>query len=114
MAAGTKPFWGEPNSSVNWCENDYVFSQYIAEFWNSLSSLCMAAFGYYGRVTMPKSSNINLNRIWWTWFMLEIVGWGSVAFHGTLKWWSQALDEVPMVRIAIQAYEIYIMILTQE
>ncbi|RVD89746.1 uncharacterized protein DFL_000739 [Arthrobotrys flagrans] len=44
---------------------------------------------------------IGINRIWLTWFALQIVGWGSVAFHGSLQWWSQAFDEVPMVWTAI-------------
>jgi len=100
-------FWGVPNSSINWCEYDYLYSPYVAEFWNSMSSLCMTIFGMVGRYSLidhvvgdpilADRSNNGLDRIWWTWVMLEIVGWGSVAFHGTLKWWSQALDEVPMV-----------------
>ncbi|KAK6525801.1 Alkaline ceramidase 3 [Arthrobotrys megalospora] len=118
--------WGVPTSSVNWCESDYTISFYIAEFFNSCSSLCMVAFGLLGQWSLSYlSKNVNrtprprrkdpeiydpllenpgllgVNRVWLTWFALQIVGWGSVAFHGSLQWWSQAFDEVPMVWTAI-------------
>ncbi|KAK6343467.1 Alkaline ceramidase 3 [Orbilia blumenaviensis] len=118
--------WGLPTSSVNWCESDYTISFYIAEFFNSCSSLCMVSFGLLGQWSLSYlSKNVNrsirprrpdpeiydpllenpllvgINRIWLTWFALQIVGWGSVAFHGSLQWWSQAFDEIPMVWTAI-------------
>ncbi|KAF3181143.1 Alkaline ceramidase 3 [Orbilia oligospora] len=118
--------WGLPTSSVNWCESDYTITFYIAEFFNSCSSLCMVSFGLLGQWSLSYlSKNVNstprprrpdpviydplqehprligVNRIWSTWFALQIVGWGSVAFHGSLQWWSQAFDEVPMVWTAI-------------
>ncbi|KAF3908378.1 hypothetical protein AA313_de0210182 [Arthrobotrys entomopaga] len=119
----TVGIWGTPTSSVNWCESDYAISYYIAEFVNSMSSMCMVSFGILGQWSLRyMTKNINsktklegdiydplhahpsllgIDRIWCTWFALQIVGWGSVAFHGSLQWWSQAFDEVPMVWCAI-------------
>lgn len=115
-------FWGYPSSSVNWCEADYTFTRYIAEFFNTLSSLFMVLFGLLGNYSLrflhlnplnePTSSYIRdpliedpyvtgINRLGWTWAALQLVGWGSVAFHATLQWWAQAFDEVPMVWTAI-------------
>ncbi|KAK6507612.1 Alkaline ceramidase 3 [Arthrobotrys musiformis] len=124
--ADTIGIWGLPTSSVNWCESDYTITLYIAEFFNSLSSLFMVSFGLLGQYSLTYlSKNVNttprprrkdpdiydpllenpllvgINRVWLTWFGLQIVGWGSVAFHGSLQWWSQAFDEVPMVWTAI-------------
>ncbi|KAF3903136.1 hypothetical protein ABW21_db0206172 [Orbilia brochopaga] len=110
--------WGVPTSSVNWCEQDYTISYYVAEFFNTFSSLCMAAFGLLGQWSLRRLSPntgstgiydpllahpslLGINRVWFTWFALQLVGWGSVAFHGSLQWWSQAFDEVPMVWTAI-------------
>ncbi|KAF3937279.1 hypothetical protein ABW19_dt0200945 [Dactylella cylindrospora] len=108
-------FWGPPTSSVNWCELDYTITLYLAEFFNSLSSLCMVLFGLLGNWSLLylyppsyESSNLydpllenpglaGITRVKYTWYALQLVGWGSVAFHGSLQWWTQALDEVPMV-----------------
>ncbi|RUS17275.1 hypothetical protein BC937DRAFT_90170, partial [Endogone sp. FLAS-F59071] len=30
-------YWGKVTSSVDWCEINYEFSYYIAEFWNTIS-----------------------------------------------------------------------------
>eukprot|EP00478_Filoreta_tenera_P006172 GABV01007820.1.p1 GENE.GABV01007820.1~~GABV01007820.1.p1 ORF type:complete len:118 (+),score=23.52 GABV01007820.1:58-411(+) len=43
-------FWGKVDSNVNWCEQDYAVSFYIAEFWNTLSSLPMVYFGILGYI----------------------------------------------------------------
>ena len=32
-------FWGPPSATMNWCEEDYVVTPWIAEFWNTLSNL---------------------------------------------------------------------------
>lgn len=87
-------FWGEKTANVNWCEEDYVVTKYIAEFGNSLSSLAIVLNGLYG--------------IWshWQWAELRyiiafsqfcVVGIGSFLFHATLKREFQLLDELPMI-----------------
>ena len=35
------------NSSINWCEPDYVYFSFIAEFWNSISGLSLIYSSYY-------------------------------------------------------------------
>ena len=31
-------FWGKPTSLIDWCEENYVVTTYIAEFWNTIRS----------------------------------------------------------------------------
>ena len=26
-------YWGDMDATIDWCENNYVHTQYIAEFW---------------------------------------------------------------------------------
>ncbi|MFT7623321.1 MAG: dihydroceramidase [Myxococcota bacterium] len=87
-------------SSVDWCEPNYVVSQFIAEFWNTLSSIPIALAGLYGlyRLGGSKISGSKISaRFTWSFLAVAIIGLGSVAFHGTLLKSAQALDELPMI-----------------
>lgn len=88
-------FWGPRTASVDWCETNYTKSFYIAEFWNTVSSIPIVGcgawatynalrFGYATRFLVPS-------------VLLTIVGIGSIWFHGTLLYTGQALDELSMV-----------------
>jgi dihydroceramidase len=85
-------------SSEDWCEPNYVVTPYIAEFWNTLSSLPVIIFaltayfvgrreGFRKRFLVPC-------------LLTALVGVGSVIFHGTLQYWGQAMDELFMVYAA--------------
>lgn len=84
-------------ASVDWCEPNYVWLSWVAEAWNTGSSLPMAALGLWGA--------------WWSsregwrfvvaFLGLALVGVGSAAFHGTLLRGPQALDELPMIYLGL-------------
>ncbi|KAJ1920065.1 alkaline ceramidase ydc1 [Mycoemilia scoparia] len=70
-------FWGKRTSTIDWCEENYAKSHYIAEFWNTVTNVvftCHIGFG--------------------------LVGIGSFCFHATLKYTTQLLDELPMLYVA--------------
>jgi len=88
-------YWGPRTSAVDWCEPNYTWTFYVAEFFNTMTSLPAALLA--------------LNGIWLTYkygydkryfllnFLVGMVGIGSAAFHGTLLYTGQILDELPMV-----------------
>ena len=41
-------YWGTVTSTVDWCERNYAFTPYVAELFNSASSLAMVAAGVLG------------------------------------------------------------------
>ncbi|EGD76112.1 phytoceramidase [Salpingoeca rosetta] len=88
-------FWGQPTSSIDWCEENYVVSHYIAEFYNTVSSLVIALFGLYG--AMHWRSIGHEPRFMALWASIICVGIGSALFHGTLLFSMQMMDELPMV-----------------
>jgi len=92
-------YWGKRTSALDWCEPNYTWSFYIAEFFNTITSLPAAFFALYGLYLTYKYGYdkrfivVNL--------MVGLVGIGSAAFHGTLLYTGQILDELPMVYASI-------------
>lgn len=74
------------SSPVNWCEKDYVYSNNIAEFWNTVSSLYMSAVSIWWW-----NNNLISKRIL---TCLFFVGIFSAYFHSTLSRCGQLADEL--------------------
>ncbi|KAJ2716706.1 hypothetical protein H4R19_000480 [Coemansia spiralis] len=93
--------WGDVTSSVDWCEPNYEWTPYIAEFFNSWSSMAMIILG---------EACARMNPTGYAAFTLlgrsiTVVGIGSGLFHATLKYPMQMLDELPMLwAISIACY----------
>jgi dihydroceramidase len=78
-------------TTIDWCEPNYQVTEYIAEFWNTLSSVPIILLGMYGWIMHP---NVKIReRCMFT--MIAMVGIGSVLFHGLLHRYAQVLDELP-------------------
>ncbi|PVU96771.1 hypothetical protein BB561_000974 [Smittium simulii] len=90
-------FWGPPTASVDWCEENYLISHYIAEFYNSLSSLAILFVGEYCAYRF----NSTWSAVNFMFRAISVVGIGSVLFHATLLQPMQMLDEIPMLWSAI-------------
>ena len=87
---------GSP-ASVDWCEPNYLWSPWIAEFWNTLSSAPMVVVGLIALWRLHRAKwDVEL-RFVFCFIGLSLVGIGSMTFHGTLLHTAQALDELPMV-----------------
>jgi len=88
-------FWGPRTSALDWCEPNYTWSFYIAEFFNTITSLPAAFFALYGLYNAYRYGYekrfvvVNL--------LVGLVGLGSAAFHGTLLYTGQIMDELPMI-----------------
>ena len=92
-------FWGHPSATVDWCEPNYVFTHYIAEFFNTISSLAMVMCGLCG-VYFHYNKYFE-KRYLFSFASVAVVGIGSAAFHGTLLFTLQMLDELPMIYSAL-------------
>ena len=66
---------------------------WVAEFWNTLSSLAMVVAGLVGLSLRRHCAR----KFRFAFGLLALVGLGSVAFHGTLRFELQMLDELPML-----------------
>ncbi|XP_077449016.1 alkaline ceramidase 3 isoform X2 [Stigmatopora argus] len=88
-------YWGRPTSTLDWCEENYVVSYYIAEFWNTVSNLIMILPPICGAIQTFRNG---LEFCYTCSFLgLAAVGVGSWCFHMTLLYEMQLLDELPMI-----------------
>jgi len=95
-------FWGVATATLDFCERNFqscaslsACETAIAEYWNVVSSLAMALLGLYGAV---RGVRIGLApRIILGYASLVAVGLGSAAFHASLRFELQAMDELPML-----------------
>ena len=88
----TNGFWGDIDTTHSFCEPHYTQSWYIAEFYNSISSLVFCILSRYLFHKFPKDRMVQAANIW-----LLFLGIGSTLFHGTMKYAMQLMDEGPMV-----------------
>ena len=84
-------YWPEPTADFDWCEINYVYTPYVAELWNSVTSLlfCVGPILLWSRT---RDLQVRLNLA-----LVVAIGLGSFAFHATLQYRDQLLDELPMI-----------------
>ena len=83
-------------SNVDWCESNYAYSPFIAEMWNTASSVPMTFVAFFG-LYKAREHMLMESRWAWAYTMLAVVGIGSALFHATLLHVFQAADELPML-----------------
>ncbi|KAK7951908.1 alkaline ceramidase-like protein [Apiospora aurea] len=115
---GLEGWWGEKTVTLNFCEEDYVMSHYVAEVCN-VSDLTWPTdqqHPHTNRIGHRKQTLTNALFIWlgykgirdcikyshpWIFFVAfmgyTVVGMGSTFFHATLKYPMQLVDELAMI-----------------
>uniref|UniRef100_A0A7S2XYD0 Alkaline ceramidase n=1 Tax=Fibrocapsa japonica TaxID=94617 RepID=A0A7S2XYD0_9STRA len=88
-------FWGPVTATIDWCEENYVWTEYIAEFFNTISNSALVILGIYGIYQNFRQRHDN--SLLAAWLSMIAVGVGSAAFHCTLRYVEQQCDETPMV-----------------
>ncbi|BFZ00462.1 hypothetical protein BsWGS_03501 [Bradybaena similaris] len=106
--APVEGYWGKPTATIDWCEENYVVSLYVAEFWNTVSNVVMIfaplVMVYFGR------QDNHEKRFIYSFLALSVVGIGSWLFHMTLRYSMQLMDELPMIwGSSVQIYSLYLM-----
>ncbi|KUJ20579.1 alkaline ceramidase [Mollisia scopiformis] len=91
-------FWNPVTSTINWCEEDYYATIYSAEIVNTLTNLLFMALGIKGVRNCLKYDHDSVFLVAFIGYLL--VGSGSFAFHSTLKYPMQLVDELSMIYTA--------------
>jgi dihydroceramidase len=89
------PFWGLPTSTIDWCEPNYETTRFMAEPLNTISNLSFIIFGLIGAI--HESQQRSKRSYVFMHLTVTAIGLGSAAFHGTLTFLGQQMDELPMI-----------------
>jgi dihydroceramidase len=95
MADGISSFWGPVTSTIECCENNYAYSSYIAEFYNTISNvpgILLALIGLVNALRQRFEKRFSILHI-----SNMILAIGSMLYHATLQHVQQQSDETPMV-----------------
>ncbi|KAH8775840.1 alkaline ceramidase [Hyaloscypha finlandica] len=91
-------YWAPVTSTINWCEEDYYATIYSAEIINTLTNLLFIGLGIKGIRNCLKYEHDSVFLVAFIGYLL--VGSGSFAFHSTLKYPMQLVDELNMIYTA--------------
>lgn len=92
------------NSTIKWCEDKNAHSNYIIEWYNTWTGLCLSLSGllfYYGHI-----NNVFISNFKNTCKILGILGVGTWLFHSTLLYIFQLTDEIPMLLLCFEYIKI--------
>lgn len=95
MADASSSFWGPVTSKYDWCEKNYAYSPYIAEFYNTISNFPGIVLAFIGLINALRQrfekrfSVLHISNM--------ILAIGSVLYHAKLQHVQQQYDETPMV-----------------
>lgn len=82
-------------STIDWCEENYVVTSYIAEAVNTITNAAFIALAVYALINIIK--NKHERHLIFVAIGFITVGVGSWMFHATLLYEYQLLDELPMI-----------------
>jgi len=93
------------SSPIRWCESVqgiFLYSPYIVEYWNSITSLVFCFFAIYGYVSYKNYNKDNI-----PWFLFFMIGITSFLFHSTMSFTGQFLDELSIILLLTYCLKIY-------
>lgn len=88
-------YWGDSTATADFCEPNYLHSHYVAELFNTISSIPIVMCGLSGML-LARGQQLGIEQAC-AYAVIFVVGIGSMVFHATLLRTGQVLDEVPMV-----------------
>ncbi|KAF2667556.1 alkaline phytoceramidase [Microthyrium microscopicum] len=88
-------YWEPVTATLNWCEEDYYATKYSAEIVNTITNFMFMYLAYRGISNCLRNQHPTVFLV--SFFGYLVVGCGSFAFHSTLKYPMQLVDELSMI-----------------
>ena len=89
------------SSTIDWCEENFVYSPYIAEFYNSISNVFYIFIYYIGLYSVKNIYCKDYDKKLFS--MLLFTGYCSFYFHATLSLFGQIMDELCILFVLSQS-----------
>jgi len=80
---------------MDFCEEDYILTPYIAEFINTLTNITYLLYAYHGIKNNANRKDAVLRNL--PYLGIAGVGIGSAIFHATMKYYTQWCDDLSML-----------------
>ena len=90
-----KYYWGEQDTSVDFCEEKYKEVFWIGEYYNTISAFLYILVGV-------SLINTRISRLGWG---IIVMGIGSILLHGTLRYYGQWVDELGMLTMTFMGIQ---------
>ena len=95
------------SSHIDWCEQNYLIVDFIAEFYNTVSNIPFlilppVVIYLYAPYSLYVDAGVN-----WVWVLLMVVGAGSGYFHATLTLSGQLFDEWAILWVMMAALSLW-------
>ncbi|KAK9893935.1 alkaline phytoceramidase [Cystobasidium minutum MCA 4210] len=87
--------FGRHTALVDFCEENYAITPFIAEFWNTISNGAYIILGALG-LHYAKQENLPPRVMACHWALI-VLGIGSAIFHATLMKTAMMMDDLPMM-----------------
>lgn len=88
-------YWTPHTSTIDWCEENYYATKYSAEIVNSITNLLFVWLAVVGMRSCALHGHDKIFFVTFAGYLLT--GLGSFAFHSTLKYPMQLVDELSMI-----------------
>ncbi|XP_069832746.1 alkaline ceramidase 1 isoform X2 [Dendropsophus ebraccatus] len=96
------------SSEIDWCEANYLHSEYVAEYYNTVTNI---AFLLVGPLMMyllhPYACKRSLT-VHLVWILFIMIGLFSMYYHMTLSFFGQLLDEISILWVICLGYSVWL------
>ncbi|CBY11749.1 unnamed protein product [Oikopleura dioica] len=96
------------SSEVDWCEENYTVTPFIAEFWNTVSNAIFLIIPPILSIKYKNYGEVLKVPVGYVWSLLTIVGLGSIYFHSTLSLVGQLVDEIAILWVIMCAWALFL------
>ncbi|KAM4809761.1 alkaline ceramidase 1 [Rhinophrynus dorsalis] len=95
------------SSEIDWCEANYLYSEYVAEYYNTVSNVVFLVVGPLMMYLLHPYACTRSLAVHLVWFMFIVVGLFSAYYHMTLSYIGQLLDEISILWVIAVGYSIW-------